>query len=201
MTDFTHSLAVVIGIDAYEHGIPPLTTAVNDATRLAEILQAAHGYETLLLTGGAAGLQVTRERLRTLFTEELPARLGNDDRLLVYFAGHGVALDGDDGPRGYLVPQDARPGNSTSMLAMTDLHAWLTALPCRHMLAILDCCFAGAFRWTSTRDIGALPEVLHKERYDRYLLSPAWQVLTSAAYDHLRETLDCPVATPLPVAS
>ena len=34
MTDFTHSLAVVIGIDAYQHGIPPLTTAVNDATRL-----------------------------------------------------------------------------------------------------------------------------------------------------------------------
>ena len=34
MTDFTHSLAVVIGIDAYKHGIPPLTTAVNNARRL-----------------------------------------------------------------------------------------------------------------------------------------------------------------------
>lgn len=34
MTDFTHSLAVVIGIDAYEHGIPPLITAVNAAARL-----------------------------------------------------------------------------------------------------------------------------------------------------------------------
>ncbi|QLQ06701.1 MAG: hypothetical protein HZY76_12060 [Anaerolineae bacterium] len=33
MTDFTHSLAVVIGIDAYGGGIPPLTTAVNDAMR------------------------------------------------------------------------------------------------------------------------------------------------------------------------
>ncbi|QLQ08871.1 MAG: caspase family protein [Anaerolineae bacterium] len=109
--------------------------------------------------------------------------MGADDRLLVYFAGHGVALDGDDGPRGYLVPQDARPGDSASMLAMTDLNAWLIALPCRHMLAILDCCFAGAFRWSSTRDLGALPEVIHKERYDRYLLSPAWEVLTSAAYD------------------
>ncbi|MBM4461293.1 MAG: caspase family protein [Chloroflexi bacterium] len=35
MTDFTHSLAVLIGIDAYTGGIPRLTTAVNDATRLA----------------------------------------------------------------------------------------------------------------------------------------------------------------------
>ncbi|MFZ2518046.1 MAG: caspase family protein, partial [Anaerolineae bacterium] len=183
MTDFTHSLAVVIGINAYANGIPRLTTAVNDATRLAELLRDAHGYETILLTEPETNQPVTRERLTALFTEELPARLGDDDRLLIYFAGHGVALDGDDGPRGYLVPQDARPGDSASMLAMTDLHAWLTALPCRHMLAILDCCFAGAFRWSATRHMGALPDVIYRERYDRYLLSPAWQVLTSAAYD------------------
>lgn len=37
MTGFTRSLAVVIGIDAYGGGIPPLTTAVNDATALAEL--------------------------------------------------------------------------------------------------------------------------------------------------------------------
>lgn len=183
MTDFTHSLAVVIGIDAYGPGIPRLTTAVNDAARLADLLRDAHGYETILLTGEVSAPSVTQERLRALFTEELPARLGDDDRLLVYFAGHGVALDGKDGPAGYLVPQDARPGDSATMLPMTDLHRWLTDLPCRHMLAILDCCFAGAFRWASTRHIGALPEVLHRERYDRYLASPAWQVLTSAAYD------------------
>ncbi|MCB9131494.1 MAG: caspase family protein [Anaerolineales bacterium] len=178
MTNFAHSLAIIIGIDAYDTGIPRLTTAVNDATRLAELLQDAHGYETLLLTEPAIGQPVTLERIRALFTEELSVRLGENDRLLVYFAGHGVALDGDDGPRGYLVPQDARPDDSASMLPMTDLHAWLTELPCRHMLAILDCCFAGAFRWSATRQIGALPDVIHKERYDRYLLSPAWQVLT-----------------------
>jgi hypothetical protein len=122
MDQFKSSLAVVIGIDAYSGGIPPLTTAVNDATRLEELLRTSHGYETLLLTEPATGQPITRGRLRTLFTEELPARLGNDDRLLVYFAGHGVALDGDDGPAGYLVPQDAVPGNSASMLPMTDLH-------------------------------------------------------------------------------
>ena len=182
-TNFTHSLAVVIGIDAYGPGIARLTTAVNDATRLAELLRAKHGYQTILLTEPSIGQKVTRGSLQQLFAGELLARLGEDDRLLVYFAGHGVALDGDDGPRGYLVPQDARPGDSASMLPMTDLHKWLTDLPCRHMLAILDCCFAGAFRWSATRHIGALPDVIHKERYDRYLASPAWHVLTSAAYD------------------
>ena len=94
-----------------------------------------------------------------------------------------MALDGDDGPAGYLVPQDAQPDDPSSLLAMTDLHRWLTDLPCRHMLAILDCCFAGAFRWAATRHAGDPPEVIHKERFDRYLRSPAWQVITSASYD------------------
>ena len=183
MTAFTHSLAAVIGVDAYGPSIPRLTTAVNDATRLAALLQAEHGYETILLTQEATGQPITQERLRTLFNQELAARLGPDDRLLVYFAGHGVALDGDDGPAGYLVPQDARPDDPSSLLAMTDLHKWLTDLPCRHMLAILDCCFAGAFRWAVTRHLGALTEVIHKERFERYLQSPAWQVITSASYD------------------
>ncbi|RWX45286.1 ABC-type nitrate/sulfonate/bicarbonate transport system, ATPase component, partial [Candidatus Electrothrix aarhusensis] len=66
---------------------------------------------------------------------------------------------------------------------MTKLHNALEALPCRHMLAILDCCFAGAFRWSSKRDFQPLPQVIYKERYDRFIRDAAWQVLTSASYD------------------
>lgn len=47
MTTFTHSLAVLIGINAYSSGIPQLTTAVNDATRLGELVrQPRQGYPT-----------------------------------------------------------------------------------------------------------------------------------------------------------
>jgi len=113
----------------------------------------------------------------------LPIEVQADDRLLVYFAGHGIALDGDDGPAGYLVPQDAGSDDRQSFLPMTDLCRWIERLPCRHLLLVLDCCFAGAFRWSSTRDLGAPPEVIHKERFDRYIRDPAWQVITSAAYD------------------
>ncbi len=56
-------------------------------------------------------------------------------------------------------------------------------MPCRHLLLVLDCCFAGAFRWSSTRDLGGLPEVIHREHFARYVRDPAWQVLTSAAHD------------------
>ncbi|NEP35367.1 PQQ-binding-like beta-propeller repeat protein, partial [Moorena sp. SIO3B2] len=56
-------------------------------------------------------------------------------------------------------------------------------LPCRHFLGILDCCFAGAFRWSSTRDLLTSPEVIHQERYDRFISDPAWQIITSSASD------------------
>jgi len=176
--EFQRSLAVVIGINDYEQGIPPLRTARADAERLAQILADHHGYETLLYTDN-----VTSTRLTALLQHELPQRVGKADRLLFYFAGHGIALDGDDGPAGYLIPQDAAANLPATFLPMQLVHDALTALACRHCLVILDCCFSGAFRWSSTRNVVSLPSTLYRERYERFLRSPAWQVLTSAAYD------------------
>jgi WD40 repeat protein len=175
---FRSSHAVVIGINDYQHGIPRLRTAVNDAGRIAGVLETRFGYAVQRVTE-----DVSLGRLRTLLGESLPRAVGADDRILVYFAGHGIAMDGDDGPAGFLVPQDARPDDRRTFLPMTDLSGWLDRLPCRHLLLVLDCCFAGAFRWSSTRDLGAVPEVVHRERFDRYIRDPAWQVITSAAYD------------------
>lgn len=176
---FRQSVAVVVGINAYQHGIPALATAVNDARRLAGILSGSHGYDVLTLLDGEA----TRERLVRVLKEDLPARVGPDDRVCFYFAGHGVALDGDQGPNGYLLPQDANRGDESTFLNMPLVHDALLALSCRHMLVILDSCFSGAFRWSGTRDFAPLPEVIHQERFDRFVRDPAWQVITSSAQD------------------
>ncbi|MCP4401717.1 MAG: hypothetical protein GY801_31005 [bacterium] len=179
MQEFQRNIAIVIGINEYTQGIPPLRTAVNDATRLAQILKEDHGFEVQLVIDADA----TGEKLRVLLQERLQQKIGADDRVLFYFAGHGIALDGDDGPEGYIIPQDARAREKTTFLPMSDLHDALVHFECRHFLAILDCCFAGAFRWSSTRALSDVPEVIHKERYDRFIRDPAWQVITSASYD------------------
>ncbi|MBV7339523.1 caspase family protein, partial [Chloroflexi bacterium TSY] len=177
-TGFDRSLAIVIGINDYMNGIPTLKTPINDATEFARLLNDEHGYEVHLFTQ-----EVTHAVLTTYFTQTLPSlNLHRQDRLLLYFAGHGIALDGEDGPSGYLIPQDAKPEDPSTFLAMRDLHEWLNDLNCRQMLAILDCCFAGAFRWASTRHVRPLPETIYQERYDRFIRDPAWQI-TSAAYD------------------
>ena len=45
MDGFRRSLAVVIGINQYASDIPPLRSAVGDATDLARTLADDHGYE------------------------------------------------------------------------------------------------------------------------------------------------------------
>gem|GEM_PF-5852874 len=176
---FTKSIAVVIGIDAYTNGIPALQSAVNDAKKLSEKLSSEHEYEVKALFDTDA----TFDNLINLLEHWLPNHVSDQDRVLFYFAGHGVALDSEDGPQGYLLPQDATRSEMANFLEMTRLHDSLLALPCRHMLIILDSCFSGSFRWSTSRDVIMSTGVVHHEAYERFLTEPAWQLLTSAAHD------------------
>ncbi|WDD36669.1 caspase family protein (plasmid) [Nostoc sp. UHCC 0926] len=179
MSEFSRNMAFIIGINNYTNGISSLQNAVNDAKKLVEILREKHEYKVWVCLDEVA----TLNNLNKLLEKILPEQVSENDRLLFYFAGHGVALNGDDGPEGYLIPQDAKLGDVQTYLPMTKLQESLSKLPCRHFLGILDCCFAGAFRWSSNRDLLTTPEVIHKERYDRFITDPAWQVITSAASD------------------
>ena len=176
---FYRNLAFIIGINNYTNGISSLKTAVNDAKQLVKTLREKHNYQVWVCLDEVANLS----NLNQLLEKTLLEQVTENDRLLFYFAGHGVALNNDDGPAGYLIPQDAKAGDTDSYLPMTKLHDTLSKLPCRHFLGILDCCFAGAFRWSSTRDLLTEPEVIHKERYDRFITDPAWQIITSSASD------------------
>ena len=179
MSYFKRNIAIIIGIDNYQSGIPTLKTATNDARKIASVLKHQHGYTIW----GLADKQATLVGCLSMLEEFLPTRITESDRLIFYFAGHGIALNGDDGPEGFLIPQDARLGDTSTYLPMIRLQKALDRLPCRHFLTILDCCFAGAFRWSSMRKLLVVPDVLHRQHYDRFLESDAWQVITSASHN------------------
>lgn len=129
MTEFVRNLAVVIGINQYQNGIQPLKTAVPDAHKLADILQTHHHYQLIHPTAESGGPIVdgdaTLLQLRDLFTHTLPKQIqpNQDDRLLIYFAGHGITRQiSDQGPQGFLVPQDADTSCSDSLLSMGELY-------------------------------------------------------------------------------
>ncbi|MEL7220544.1 MAG: caspase family protein [Bacteroidota bacterium] len=132
---FSQSHAFIIGIDNYKY-LSVLHTAVNDAKALADQLDKQHGFlvHPPLYDASIAELQ-------DLIEHKIPQLIKKDDRVLFYFAGHGIALDSEEGPNGYLVAADTRAGQKNTLLPMRKLHDALTQLPCRHGLLILDCCF------------------------------------------------------------
>ncbi|MBE8971201.1 caspase family protein, partial [Nostocales cyanobacterium LEGE 12452] len=200
--NFSRNFAVIIGINSYQNGIRELITAVPDALKLAEIIQKQHEqlkpqyqaqnkYEVQLILNQRASLSQLKQLIADFKQGQIAldrekVTVTESDRLLFYFAGHGIALDAlenQEGPVGYLIPQDAISGDSNTYLPMQELHDALNALPCRHLLAILDCCFAGAFRWASVKREVVRKVQIYKERYDRFISDRAWQVITSASDD------------------
>ncbi|NMG10597.1 caspase family protein, partial [Brasilonema sp. UFV-L1] len=188
-TNFDRNIAVIIGINNYQNGIHPLSTPVNDATVLANILKTEYKYQKMVCLFPPYK-EATLENINELLKETLPNQIRptEGERLLFYFAGHGIARNSEDGPAGYLIPQDAQLGKLETFLPMRDLNSALSQLDCHHLLVILDCCFAGNFRWSSARNVIPVPETIHREHYDRFIRCSAWQAITSAA--HNQEALD-----------
>lgn len=180
MTDLPRGSALIIGIDDYANGISPLQSARRDARAIARELKENHSYDvTLMLDNEADADNIARH-----LEEQLPESVSNDSCFLFYYAGHGVARgDGDAGPQGFLIPHGAKPGTTETWLSMERVRSAISALPCKHLLVILDCCFAGSFRWSSTRDVAWNDGPLYDSQYERYLKGVAWQALTSASHD------------------
>ncbi len=174
-TYFDHNRALVIGVGAYPepHRLP---NAPRDAAVVAEVLRARHGFESV---ESLIDAEATRARVRAALAGL--ASLTRADRLLVYVSCHGVSKPSDGvRPDGYLVLHDATIGDASTYLPMRELYLALAGLACRHLLVVLDCCFAGMF--VSLRELGE-PLAMNQERYHQFLHSGAWQVLASAARD------------------
>ena len=143
--------ALVVGVDNYAApGYPDLAYAVSDARAVADLLVESFGFaqqDVRLILDEEATSDNLREALEEWACD--PARIGSEDLLVVFFAGHGVTRDmAGRGSRGYFVPvdgtmdADAKPSWS-SLVAMNDLRDVSELIPAKHALFVLDCCFGG----------------------------------------------------------
>ena len=176
--------ALVIGIDDYEDpGYPDLGYAVADARAIAKMVieqfQFPEGNVKLLLNGDA-NKDAVEDALEEWASD--PDRVGEEDLFVIFFAGHGVTRDlGSRGSRGYLVPVDGekdRKGRPSwgSLIGMPDFEEVSEAIPAKHALFILDCCFGGLAVKRSDPPVAA------------GLTSRARQVITAGGAD--QEVLD-----------
>ena len=128
-----------------------------------------------------------RQKERLYLTPGAKLDIQPEDSIVFYYAGHGFPGEFKSGPAGYLALTDAinKQTDNESLLPMNEVYQALSEAKCKHTLLILDCCFAGKFRFSSLSRAGSRPFVqpLYKRRYERYKSSEAWQVLVSAGPD------------------
>ena len=126
--------AVIIGNDRYGNGsYPDLRSAARDATAVARMLEQRYGFEARLLLNAT--------RLETLSAlDALRKTLGENDNLLIYYAGHGELAGGGEGA---WVPVDGLAGRPESWISNRALSEVLDTLPARRILVVADSCYSG----------------------------------------------------------
>lgn len=126
-----------------------LELAEADAAAVATTLQTNFGYTVERLIGAKATKTNIDETLKRYQTQ-----LGQDDILIVFFAGHGDSAGTDTDLRGFLIPYGARLKSTSKTaiaswqaeaLEMQQFAAALTQMKCRHVLMIVDACYSGFF--------------------------------------------------------
>ena len=149
-THFGVSRALVIGISDYaDAGRKSLPNTERDAQAIRDALAALADWDPqqiCLLKGEQATGRAIIEALRKAARDSKA-----DDRLLVYFAGHGTRHD-KNRTLGAIVPADADPPRDdpegTRLVGFQEFTNLFQSCDAKHILVALDCCYSGGIRPT-----------------------------------------------------
>ncbi|MCC6458767.1 MAG: caspase family protein, partial [Caldilineaceae bacterium] len=178
---YAKSWAICVGINEYQGGQGRLANAVNDAKAVAQLLRDTHCFEEVHTLYDS---EATRSAITALLSDELPACTGQHDRLIFFFAGHGVTRQRvrGEGYRGYLIPANAESGKYADYIEMGELARACADIPAKHIFFILDCCFSGVAA-VAARSEATPPKVLDDPYLRRITKKHAWQILTAGDSD------------------
>ena len=139
---YAESHALVIGIDDYEHA-PPLAHAKNDAEAFARVLVERFQFTEANLTILTDGDATRSGLLRAFMKYAQDSHVGSDDRIIVFFAGHGHTVPARRGETGFLVPADGDPSDLSTLLRWDELTRNADLIPAKHMFFVMDACYGG----------------------------------------------------------
>jgi len=134
------SFAVIIGINQYEKW-PPLEFAVKDAKDVEKRLRET-GFQEISLV---LNKQATQGRILTELFHTLPGKVGPNDRVLFYFAGHGQTEDVEGGAKkGYIIPVDGdTAAYASTSISMEQVRSLSSRIRAKHILFVMDSCYSG----------------------------------------------------------
>lgn len=127
-------VALVIGQSAYR-AVPALTNPANDAKAMTQLLTDA-GFD--VVTASDLSQNEMREKVSD-FAGRITTK-GPDTIALVFYAGHGLQIDGEN----FLVPIDVDPKREADVplqsVRLNDILNTLTSVPSKMRIVMLDAC-------------------------------------------------------------
>ena len=130
--------ALMVGTDHYATWTL-LTNPVHDVQTVGKELSENYGFEVDYL------LDPLKTELLTRLRDYARLEYGDNDQLLVMIAGHGKFDELFQ--TGYLVTTESKKEDETNAtyLPHSELREILDAIPCNHILLVIDACFGGTF--------------------------------------------------------
>ena len=160
------SYAVIVGISSYQK-LPAkwqLQFPERDAQSIYTILISPEGgnfkQENVHVLAGA---KATLAAIRHEIGEWLPSVAKDGDRVLIYFAGHGLIYDG----HGYLAPYDVDLANiGTTGYPMDELSVTIgSKIQAKSKILMTDACHSGAISPTDTEALNGKLATLDKSLF------------------------------------
>ncbi len=127
--------ALIISNNEYQH-LPKLNRPIKDANRLEKILTEKYSFAPDNIT------RITNASRNDLYDglEEVTNKVGEDDNLVVFYAGHGQL----DGETGYWIPVEGREKTRRDWLSNAELKKYFNSILAKNVLLISDACFGGS---------------------------------------------------------
>lgn len=188
---FAESYFFGISINTYDDDrFTRLKSPRNDLEGVCKQLERpCNGFKSILLDeikANSDGIKVFLEEMITT-VNTISGRSGeNTNRVVFYFAGHGKAFENNNGSAtGYIIPKDGIVDDVKTWISMDCLVEYIYKIQAKHVLIVLDCCFAGSLEWASfnTREVATVPKQVYKQHLRLYARDKAWQAITSSTFD------------------
>ena len=175
--EFGRYYALIIGNQDYER-MEDLASPLSDASRVAEILQRKYGF-TVQLIRNANDVTVLQA------INNLGSVIGENDNLLIYYAGHGSRRGQGEYEAGYWLPVNAdRPPDDTFWVPTAQITDHLATIKAMRVLVIADSCYAGILsNEPGTSMVGSDANVLKHENIIRRRMPRRSRLLVSSGGD------------------
>ncbi len=128
--------ALLIGNQHYSE-LEDLNTPISDVRRAKRVLEEKYGFTVFTIADGD-----NIELMRAI--NDLYDIVGEEDNLLIFYAGHGNRLTTGDVEVGYWLPSNAeRPPRNTYWVANEFVTGHLSRIKAKRVLIVADSCYAG----------------------------------------------------------